>query len=162
MPRELSHVPTFAPARLNPWSTRSKWRFFMQHAGYATPPGRVAYAMSLAVAESLGEQTGLTVTWDNEQDVDVSWMDAEQLADYQAGDIVMLAAVCRDASGAVLASCGNISLTGSWEDDPYRRVMDAELMAEALTRAPSCPTCGDTGRISDDIPCINPSHLTGN
>ena len=35
---------------------RERWRFFLYHAGYAIPPGRVVCAMELAHAEEWAER----------------------------------------------------------------------------------------------------------
>lgn len=96
-------------------------RFFLQHAGSCTPPGRVACALILARAEARAEALGLRVVWEEEQE---AW----------DGDCpppnVHACAYVEDASGRALASLGSIGLD-SWRD-PYTRVIEAELFDESL------------------------------
>jgi len=43
-------------------------QFFQEHAGYCTPPGRMACAKALADAETLADELDLHVTWEYEQE----------------------------------------------------------------------------------------------
>jgi hypothetical protein len=100
----------------------SRALFFLKHAGYATPPGRVACALSLARAEARAEAEGIHVQW---EDDDFPWDADEPRPRY------VLAAYVRDAlTGRVIASLAGIGLNSL--DDTYRRVVEAELASEAL------------------------------
>ena len=100
------------------------WRFFMEHAGYATPPGRAVCAASLARAEEHAEAAGLTFEWLWDADADLSWMDeAEAAREHE-----VLGCIVRGPDGEHLASLWGIVDA----DAGYRRVVEAELAAEAL------------------------------
>jgi len=113
-----------------------RYRFFLEHAGYCTPPGRAACALALARAEARADDEGLVVVWNGE---DIPWD-----GDGPPPPIWMWAGVVRaeDAhqewgcmpapkrGATYLASLGGIGLNG-WRD-PYVRVVSAELLAEAL------------------------------
>ena len=94
-------------------------RFFADHAGFATPPGRMACAKRLAAAERYAEEHGWEYRW--EQD-DVPWDgDGEHPREW-------LVCLLLDADGHVLDSLGGIA-------DPtaeYGRVVKAELAAVAM------------------------------
>ena len=107
----------------------NRFRFFLEHAGYCTPPGRAVCAMALARAEERAETEGLSVTW---EDDDLPWD-----GDCPAPAILQYACVyepCDDADPpyrrSILAGLGGIGLA-SWRD-PYVRVVEAELFSEAL------------------------------
>lgn len=103
---------------------RRAWRFFLEHAGYATPPGRAACAASLARAEEQAQGAGLRFEWVADEYPDLSWMDeAEAARDYE-----VLGCVVCDPAGQHLASLWGIVDA----DANYRRVVEAELAAEAL------------------------------
>ena len=103
---------------------RRAWRFFMEHAGYATPPGPVMCAAALARAEERAEAAGLTFEWVSDDCPDLSWMDEAQAA----RDHEVLGCIVRDPAGQHLASLWGIVDA----DASYRRVVEAELAAEAL------------------------------
>lgn len=138
-------------------------RFFFSHAGYSYDPktetrvqGKWRCARELAAAEKKAREQNLVFVWEYEEDPDVSWMDAEQLAEYQSGAIEMLSCYvfqdtseskycsgssCSDARDyehkhdkrpAILASLGNISM--HVDERSYRRVVQAELACEALAQ----------------------------
>ena len=109
------------------------FQFFREHAGYCTPPGLAACALRLARAEQWGEERGIEVTWEEEQDryEDVWGEPAPEGCD------VLFAFVKHE--GHVLASLGMITLKapsfmGGVSRDPYVRVVNAELFAEARAR----------------------------
>lgn len=121
--------------------------FFLEHACHCTPPGRVACALSLARAEERAKAEGLTVSWDDEQlpwDGDCEAPNVHACAtvlhpDHADADLSSVEVRfpywdrkdgTRGRSPAVLASLGSIALD-SWRD-PYMRVIEAELFAEAL------------------------------
>jgi hypothetical protein len=119
-------------------------KFFYDHAGFGYSSGadkkqqeaaHVQNAKSLARAEAESEKRGWTVEWEHDQDADTSWMDPEQLDDYQSGRTEILSAQLLDENGEVLESLGGIALNArSSTRDPYGRVVEAEMAQEALGR----------------------------
>lgn len=111
------------------------WRFFLEHAGYCTPPGRAACALGLARAEARAESAGFTFEWEWDDDADLSWMDDRDL--YYRDDEgkrhprehEILGCIARGPDGEVLASLWGIVDA----DTGYRRVVEAELASEALS-----------------------------
>lgn len=109
--------------------THPKAKFFEQHAGYGHIPGketpaqgRARGARSLAAAEREGKRRGWNVEWEYDP-LPYDMGDAETEMPNE-----VLVAVLKDQQGNVLASVGGIG-------DPsrqYRRVVEAELMSEAL------------------------------
>jgi len=112
---------------------REAWRFFHDAAGGIVGE-RAVTAMSLARAEARAAELGISFYWFNDPEPDVSWMDADQLAEWRAGDVRMEAARAvldtddADDYGSTLASLYGIH----GADDEYRRVVNAELALEAL------------------------------
>ncbi len=106
---------------------RDAFRFFLENAGYATPPGRAACALDLARAEQDAELMGFSFEWVSDDDPDLSWMTPEELAQ----DHESLGCIVRNASGTSVGSLWGIIDP----DADYRRVIEAELASEAL--APS-------------------------
>jgi hypothetical protein len=100
------------------------WQFFMEHAGFGTPPGRAVCAASLARAEEQAESAGLRFEWVEDECPDLSWMDAREVA----RDHEVLGCIARSPEGEHLASLWGIVDA----DANYRRVVEAELAAEAL------------------------------
>jgi len=110
-------------------SIRSRWLFFLENAGYTTPPGRAQCALDLARAEQLAEQLGLEAEWEEDNYVDDSWMDEQAREDLENGTTI----------GPFYVSIGSAAVGGvhvlapTWQrDDPYVRVLNAELASEAL------------------------------
>lgn len=106
---------------------RRAFRFFLENAGYCTPLGRAACALSLARAEQHAEAAGWFFSWDCDLDGDLGdheyWCREDCGKDHQIEFCLL-----RDAEGAVLASlCGIIDA-----DSDYRRVIEAGLASEAL------------------------------
>jgi hypothetical protein len=102
------------------------YRFFREHAGYVVGES-ARCALALAKAEQAGESAGLAVEWEDDRE------------EYQLGDNetepppYVLCAFVRDPRnprGYYLASLGGIGLNSL--RDPYRRVVAAEVMSEAL------------------------------
>lgn len=123
-------------------------KFFAEHAGYATPPGRMACAKALAKAEAQAELMNLRVEWESDYDADDSWMDAKQRKDFEDGKLIPM--VCRmfnaDKS-QVLAALGGIFLYENEDAGTYQRVVEAELAQEAIQeiesgKATHCEECG--------------------
>lgn len=113
--------------------------FFKRHAGYSIAPGetreqgRLRCARALADAEARGRDAGLSFEWSVDPDSDSSdWCD--EMPTWQVWQCY-----AHDESGAVVAYMGAVDFgrDGSPHSDPYRRVVEAELAAEALSRANS-------------------------
>jgi hypothetical protein len=117
---------------------RAAFRFFLEHAGYATPPGRAVCALELARAEStLHEAINAGVA-------SVAWVDDEE--PYDPGDAVTEEnARALVESGAwtgpfgCVVDCDNaggslwgIMLDSRGTGDPYARVVAAELASEIV------------------------------
>lgn len=112
---------------------RKAWQFFMEWAGYCTPPGRTVCAAELARAENEAPMHGITFEWHWEDDFDDSWMSVAE----RAKDHEWTYCVARGPDGDVLASLGGIC-DASRE---YMRVVEAELAAEALANLPARSVC---------------------
>lgn len=111
--------------------------FFYQHAGYSYNPatetpeqGRRKCARALARAERAGSDAGLGFRWSIDPDTDSSdWNDdPEPWAQWVCE--------CVDADGETVACLGGIDFGRDGEPwgDPYQRVVEAELAAEALSK----------------------------
>jgi hypothetical protein len=102
-------------------------RFFLEHAGYSTPPGRLACAWRLAEAEARGIQEGLIFNhcpeWD-EWDADVPKPKYVLLCEVWESE------AARDFGACSLASLGMVGVNSL--ADPYLRVVRAELYRDAL------------------------------
>ena len=116
---------------------REAIRFFAEHAGYFTPPGRMACAKKLALAEERAKDLGLHFAWEEEQDEwdgDCPLASTDLLEWCACYDRAPSDDRWRNISGApkarCLASLCMIATTGY--RDPYRRVVEAELASEAL------------------------------
>lgn len=109
------------------YQLRSAWRFFQQHAGYSVPPGRAMCALSLARAERAGKEAGLTFVWDHDGNDSSEWSDDPE-------PWLTWECLCYDANEDVVASlCGiDFGRDGTPWNDPYKRVVEAELASEAL------------------------------
>ncbi len=111
------------------------FRFFREHAGYVVGE-RALCAMRLARAEErlerITEQGGARIVWDFDDFADLSWMDAEELKrehEVLACRVEFRCASCRGWQ-TVAALCGIVDASND-----YRRVIEAELAAEALLDA---------------------------
>lgn len=110
-------------------STQARWRFFLEHAGYATPPGRAQCALDLARAEERANtDPSLRFRWEPDVDPDLSWMSDEERARPH------------EVEGCIVE---RFELCGTWHpitslwgivdaDDAYRRVIEAELACECV------------------------------
>ncbi len=97
---------------------RAAWRFFLEHAGYATPPGRAACALELARAERWAGEQGVTFAWQHDPE---PWD-----ADAPAPDEVLCCTASYGDESVALCGIGDPS-------DEYRRVIQAELSRELQT-----------------------------
>lgn len=113
-----------------------RFRFFFEHAGYSTPPGKAACALALARAEHVAKDIA---------DAGFEWLDdfdqpIEDLLDpsiFRSEEEFKVycdryrdhveGCVLRDAKGEVRASLW--AIIGA--DSNYRRVIEAELAHEA-------------------------------
>lgn len=109
-------------------ATAKAIRFFRKHGGYSKGPGestsqaKTRSATAMARAEAEANSRGWRVEWEG----DPESYDPGDETDYEPKEV--LGAVLRDGDGKVLASLWGIA-------DPtrqYRRVVEAELAAEAL------------------------------
>jgi hypothetical protein len=114
---------------------RKSWQFFLEHAGYATPPGRAACALELARAElaflDAESDNRARIVWEHDSDADTSWMDEDVARDCQdmTCEYVVLQVWQDDArEWDTVASLGGIF----GADDTYRRVVRAELASEVF------------------------------
>ena len=106
-------------------------RFFQEHAGYCTPPGKMVCAKHLAIAERAAELSGAVYEWEYEQ----SFLAPEDLTDdakliekWRENPPEVMNCILRDGNGVVRASLGGIIDA----DANYRRVIEAELALEAF------------------------------
>lgn len=117
-----------------PIGEHGKIEFFFEHAGYSRKPrqsetaGKAISAVRYSRAEELGRHHGYRVEWTEDPDADLSWASPEQLEEIKNGKIRMINAYLFDEDGSMVEGMGGIAVTGN--DDPYMRVVAAELMME--------------------------------
>jgi hypothetical protein len=116
-----------------------RFRFFLKHSGYSTPPGKAACALALARAEHVAREIAdAQYEWQDDFDrpiedlIDPSVFRSDDefkaYCDKYRDDVT--GCVLRDANGEVRASlCGIIGA-----DSAYRRVVEAELALEAYAQ----------------------------
>lgn len=106
--------------------------FFYQNAGYSyaktqTPEqGRIRCAKDLAVAETVAQRLGYEFEWEFDECLDLSWMSDDER---QRGDEILC---CRifDPENPRYSPASLCGITDP--DRNYRRVVEAELAAEAI------------------------------
>ena len=110
--------------------------FFYEHNGYSYSPatetseqGRLRCAHEAARAEEAGRDAGLSFDWRVDPDINSSDHSEEQ-PPYELWECI-----CYDENGTVAASLHGIDFgrDGSPHSAPYRRCVEAELAAEALS-----------------------------
>ena len=118
------------------------WRFFLENAGYATPPGRAVCALELARAERWAEQEGIEFRLEDDPDADASFVETWPVRDQEAWRKQTHACYCMICykpcpehgwdckHKEVLASLGGIFDP----TDDYLRIVRAELALEAMPR----------------------------
>ena len=118
---------------------RPAFRFFLEHAGYCTPPGKAACALSLAKAEQWADSRGLEFVTEPDLDADLSFADtwpARERDAFKKHDHEVICArlvrPCPDHGtdckhAETLAALGGIVDA----DSSYLRVIRAELASEA-------------------------------
>jgi hypothetical protein len=112
---------------------RADFRFFLNNAGYCTPPGRAACALSLARAEAYAEAMGWEFCWEYDEcfyGYCNEWLGCQ---DDCKKEHEVLFCLLKDADGTMLQCLGGIADA----DRNYRRVIEAELAAEALASLPA-------------------------
>lgn len=110
---------------------RARHVFFMEHAGYATPPGRAKCALDMAKAEVRAIELDCQWRWSFDEDGFDSLGDhaywCEKEAKGEKHEHQVLQCVMYDKDGKHLASlCGIID-----PDKAYKRVIQAELAVDA-------------------------------
>lgn len=114
---------------------RERFRFFLEHSGYCTPPGRAACALSSARDEARGEELGLVFEWQDDELADTSWCERCQSEDFGHQEQHRLWICEAKLDGETLAQLCGIDFGAGrdpWMRDPYKRVIEAELAGEAL------------------------------
>jgi len=112
---------------------RHRYEFFRDHAGYATPPGRVACALQLARAEREYEaRDDVRIDWDWDPDPDTSWADESEHAKFDREEWEILRCVVEtfDEDGATVNEVSLYGIVVTGPNDPYCRVVQAELYTE--------------------------------
>lgn len=116
---------------------KTAYHFFMRHAGYSYNPsiqtplqGRIECSKLLAKAERWALLAGYSFEWSVDPDIDSShWSDDPVIS-------LCWECVMRDEAGEVVQSLHGIDfgLDGSPWGDPYRRVVEAELACEEMSK----------------------------
>ena len=117
---------------------REAFRFHLQYAGYIVGQ-RAACALRLAKAEQTARDLNLVVRWEEEDENPLDVFGDDDCTRAQArrireGSSDLLFAYVPDPTGgryATLASLGMIEISRNGRD-PYRRVVEAELLSEAV------------------------------
>jgi len=116
------------------------WKFFLNKAGYATPPGRAMCALLLARAEQWSDQNGIEFRIEDDPDADDSFVETWPLKYQEAWKkechscyFVVCYKPCPEHGWdckhkEVLSSLGGIFDPS----DDYLRVVRAELASEAM------------------------------
>jgi hypothetical protein len=119
---------------------RAPFKFFLEHAGFATPPGKAACALSLAKAERDADKAGIEFVTMPDDSPDASfvemWSEQEQedwnKCDHECVGVVAMLP-CPDHGTDCKHAKHLASLWGIWDaDSAYLRVVRAELASEAL------------------------------
>lgn len=141
-PVRATHAPNARRSRMKtPQGLTAAQTFFFEHAGYSYPTGataakrkaaRVENAKALAAAEPAANSRGWTFEWEYDDDPDTSWMSDEDLADLHSGRTELLSVLLKDEQGNVLDSLGGVHVKAPARNDPYVRVVEAEMAAQAL------------------------------
>lgn len=111
-------------------------RFFFDHAGWSEPPGREACARELAAAEAWARGRGYRVVTEDDpyvMDDDAGSVELVASGEYVNLVVVLVSDEYVPCPHNVLGSLGGVVVSS--EDDPYVRVVGAELAAEAMTES---------------------------
>lgn len=122
------------------------YQFFLKHAGYSHKPdepaikGRIRCARALAKAEREARDAGYSYRWSIDPNASsADWITADD--DYKQGHSdpwQVWQCAMLNSDGRVVASLHDIDFgrdKGPW-NDPYRRVVEAELAEEGMDAAP--------------------------
>lgn len=132
-------------------TTDKRYAFFYEHAGWSYDPasetseqGRERCARELAEAEEQMVRRGWYVRVLD--DPDVMDDDVDSIGLVARGECVNLFVDLHNEQGRRIASIGGVTVP--FDDDPYIRVLAAELAAELLATHQECharTTCGGCG-----------------
>lgn len=115
---------------------QERFRFFLEHSGYCTPPGRAACALASARDEARGEELGLVFEWQEDEQPDLSWCERCQRQEHYGHQAMHQLWICSATyEGETLSQLCGIDFGAGrdpWMRDPYKRVVEAELAGEAL------------------------------
>lgn len=111
-----------------PTLKREAFHFFLEHAGYAIPPGRVECAATLARAERWAKDHGIEFHWDSDECLDLRDVLPEDHKCSKHCEHEILFVAVDTVTGGYLYSVGGILDPTSID----RRVFEAELAAELL------------------------------
>ena len=128
------------------YNIQQRFRFFLEHAGYCTPPGRAACALALARAEQWADemedsdQLYIHWEWDDEPyDPGDCCTTEEAQANFDSGQwtgpfgcIVETAAEADSDYANIYEAVWGIVVGPRGTNDPYCRVVRAELADQAL------------------------------
>lgn len=117
------------------------WRFFIENAGYATPPGRTVCALDLAKAEQWASDNGIEFRLEDDLDADASFVETWSEADRKRWNATHHCAYtmfcyrpCPDHDWNCKHREVLASLSGIFDPtDDYLRVVRAELANEAMS-----------------------------
>lgn len=116
---------------------KERFHFFLEHAGYSTPPGRAVCALALARAEHVAKDIAdAHYEWQDDYDfpiedlIDPSIVNSQEAFENYCNKYrgQVTGCILRDAKGEVRASLWGI--VGA--DSAYRRVVQAELALEVF------------------------------
>lgn len=113
------------------------FKFFREHAGHSVPPGRAMCALELARAEEWGESLDdrLTIEWqydDVPYDPGDAYTSDEAARLFESGEWTGPYGCVVRLDGEIRASLWGIVVGPQETDDPYCRVVAAELVDELL------------------------------
>jgi hypothetical protein len=113
-------------------------QFFFEHGGYSydaetetAEQGRLRCAQALAEAETAARDAGVTFEWGADGDTNRAWTDdGDEYGTWACAAFVDTDHSTRRCIGSL---CGiDLGIDGHPSNDPYSRVVEAEVAAEAL------------------------------
>lgn len=108
---------------------RTDIQFFQVHAGWCTPPGKMACAFALAKAEADAQLLGYVWEWVPDAEGCIGCDCEDKRCKCSTGKPhEVLGCILKDNRGSVLGSLWGICQP----DNDYRRVVEAELALEAF------------------------------
>lgn len=119
---------------------REAFRYQLTYGGYATPPGRAACALERARAELVGRDSDtLRVIWEHDPDPDLSFDETGTTQRrVESGEWCVVGCVVESRCSECgewrhAASLWGIIIDGDPFTDPHGRIVEAELMSEAVS-----------------------------